>query len=146
VTRHDRLSTMRSTSVFFATSAASVATSPSRGAPPGLAADRLDRRDARAGGACWTIASPMPLVPPVTMATRPEQVEQVLRGCLCAHWQSSLRAEWTGTDVVVRTLPARAARPVRRQRRAAHFRSWRLITIRWIWLVPSQIWYTRTSR
>jgi hypothetical protein len=85
-------STMRSTSVFFAMSAASGTISPSRGGPPGLAAaDRLTAvTRAPAAARCWTIASPMPLVPPVTMATRPERSSRFFVGDSVLTGHSSL--------------------------------------------------------
>ena len=96
--RATTVSTIRSTSAFFATSAASVVTSPSRAGPAGLAdADRLTATTrAPAAARCRTIASPMPLVPPVTTATRPERSSRFFADVSVLTGLSSLPVSRTG--------------------------------------------------
>ena len=119
------------------------------GRPPGARGRRAaDRRDARAGGG---------KVPDDRLADAlgaagddgdaAGEIEQVLRGRQCAHW-AILALRYGGQTVACRDSFPQGSCRVRTgevgPRR--YFRSWRLITTRWIWLVPSQIWYTRTSR
>ena len=86
--RATTVSTIRSTSAFFATSAASVVTSPSRAGPAGLAdADRLTATTRAPAAARWPddrLADALGAAGDDGDAAG--EIEQVLRGRPCAHW------------------------------------------------------------